>query len=1249
MEKYSDRKGCERSKKDDTNRYKYKDRISRKDSDSDYDSHSKRSKSRHKHSKSCSQKYKKYRYRDFSDSRESRKKSSKHKSRRRSSSSSSSSSPSDSSDSSSSNSSSDSTKLLEKLQKQRQKQIEDKKRQKELMKATETPEEKRLRRLKKKEAKERKRKERMGWDNDYLHYTNTDNPFGDGNLLSTFVWSKKLEKEGLLGVSREELEIRNRHKQEENKRELEKVKKRRQERELERQQREEEMTMLQRGKEAAQLEQWARQEDQFHLEQARLRSRIRIQDGRAKPIDLLAKYISAEEEVDAVEMHEPYTYLRGLHVKDLEDLIEDIKVYKELERGKNLDYWNDITVIVEDELHKLRKLERSEYEVAVGRREGIHESVAKDVTAIFKGKTAAQLEALQLQIEAKITGKPEGVDIGYWESLLSQLKAHMARARLRDRHQENLRKKLEVLIAEQGVARTENEIESSQPVDEQPEKQEEQAANTVTEKSEESQSDDDQENNNAADDLLSESFCEYESGGYSPKYIPYSQLEPGTLVTLEEDDNQRLEYARNQVLSTGRKIQNVMTAEEQAMHREARKNMNSDEAQFSVESSLEAQIYLWSDKYRPRKPRYFNRVHTGFEWNKYNQTHYDMDNPPPKIVQGYKFNIFYPDLIDKNTTPEYFLMKRGASLHNEPERPKTANLEKPTVLDPDLVDKLDMSLLSKELLVDSMMRFRLSKAISGGTSSFPSSSRYRQNVTGVERRRQQYSAASNGEVSWCSGPFSIRHKRRSFEQILDSRFSHIDVSVVSSRMQKQARISGQDVASTKKSLDNTKLDDNNNRNGTANHKVSSLSTLKKKSSRPTIQNDLEVFTASSTKSAPEPCKSCGKPDQPERFHSHPKGSQPKAKDSCTISKSRTTIPKTVQKPIALNFRSDKGKNKVEEMVVQDFKSGNLQVRSNGSSRPSSAPIKKGPRTITCYICGREFGTASFPIHEPRCMQKWERENNSLPVNQRRPTPQRPDIAINHSEWNAVAWEESQAQLVPCSKCGRTFLPERLTVHQKSCKASIKNTEPEKAESFLSEKSPGTSRVGPPMLTCQSCGRNFGTKSIKIHEPQCIKRMQIEKEKQSSQSRKKDSIRQQKSEMMNVQENLSSPTGDNVQKKMVTCYICGRDFGSTSIAIHEPQCLKKWHVENQKLPPGQRRKEPERPEIIYARNLETGDITVDLDAMAEASWKSHLSQLVPCKQCGRTFNPDRVSVHERSCKVSYSYHKQPAGTNNNHKQ
>ncbi|PSN32299.1 Cactin [Blattella germanica] len=645
MDKYRSRSPSRKRRTDDRGKHRSKhegyERRSARSSDSESDNNAKKKEKNNRGESSSGR----------GASKKSKKKSkSKHKHKSKSSSENSSSSSDESSD--------NSVKLLQRLKEERIKHAQERRQQKEMMKATETPEEKRIRRLLKKEAKERKRKERMGWDNDYLHYTNTDNPFGDGNLLSTFVWSKKLDKEGLSGVSREELEVRNRQKQEENRRELEKVKKRRQERELERQQREEEMSLMQRSKEAAQFQEWERQEDQFHLEQARLRSCIRIQDGRAKPIDLLAKYISAEEEVDAVEMHEPYTYLNGLTIKDLEDLIEDIKVYKELERGKNLDYWNDITVIVEDELHKLRKLEKqSAYEAAVGRREGIHQSVAKDVASVFKGKTAAQLEALQLQIETKISGKPEGVDIGYWESLLSQLKAHMARARLRDRHQENLRHKLEMLKAQQGVAGGGVDEEPAETtVKAEPDSHSEAASgheSTSSEKEEEG--DEELQGNEVANAMLSESFADYESGGYSPQYLSQSQLDPGTFVMNEEDDLQRLVFARMQVQGTGSRVENVMAAEEQALQREARKGMTADEAEFSVETTLDSQVYLWSDKYRPRKPRYFNRVHTGFEWNKYNQTHYDMDNPPPKIVQGYKFNIFYPDLIDKNTTPEYFL------------------------------------------------------------------------------------------------------------------------------------------------------------------------------------------------------------------------------------------------------------------------------------------------------------------------------------------------------------------------------------------------------------------------------------------------------------------------------------------------------------------------------------------------------------------------------------------------------------------
>ncbi|PON48426.1 Cactin, C-terminal [Parasponia andersonii] len=67
------------------------------------------------------------------------------------------------------------------------------------------------------------------------------------------------------------------------------------------------------------------------------------------------------------------------------------------------------------------------------------------------------------------------------------------------------------------------------------------------------------------------------------------------------------------------------------------------------------------DKYQLRKPKYSILVHTGYVWSKYNCTHYDHDNPPPKVVQGYKFDIFYPDLLDKEKAPTYTIEKDGNS------------------------------------------------------------------------------------------------------------------------------------------------------------------------------------------------------------------------------------------------------------------------------------------------------------------------------------------------------------------------------------------------------------------------------------------------------------------------------------------------------------------------------------------------------------------------------------------------------------
>lgn len=65
--------------------------------------------------------------------------------------------------------------------------------------------------------------------------------------------------------------------------------------------------------------------------------------------------------------------------------------------------------------------------------------------------------------------------------------------------------------------------------------------------------------------------------------------------------------------------------ESEALYRaEAEKNMDEEEELYNLEELIvNPTTYSWEDKYRPRKPRYFNRVHTGYEWNKYNQTHYE--------------------------------------------------------------------------------------------------------------------------------------------------------------------------------------------------------------------------------------------------------------------------------------------------------------------------------------------------------------------------------------------------------------------------------------------------------------------------------------------------------------------------------------------------------------------------------------------------------------------------------------------------
>jgi len=458
------------------------------------------------------------------------------------------------------------------------------------------------------ERKARRAQKRAAQITSKFGYTADENPFNDPNLHETFAWKKRDAKRGsedtktaAAGVTKTKTL-----------QEIEKVRQRRKDREEQFEEMERIRAEESRMKELENYDDWARKEEEFHLQQQRQRSAIRLIEGREKPIDVFAKNMllfgSSDKEknrrasvkyqerynaLDAVEsleaeIEEPPVLLRQLKLEELEELIGDIDAFIRLEReaaafggpdvspeekaGNEtvLKYWENLRVVAADEIKHLKS----------GGDKGRHASTVKEVSSIFSGQSVADMIKMKGEIESKLQKHAsdsslyreggEDFDRDYWKFVLEQLAVHVAKAELSDLHSKMLVRQLERL------EKRKEEL-SAQPA---------QAS----------------ENGETAEDEKMEA------------------RNPALPVNVASDFGDL-----------------------------------EEELGLTGEVDLQSKKYNWQDKYRPRKPRYFNRVKTGYDWNKYNQTHYDRDNPPPKTVQGYKFNIFYPDLIDHTKTPQYTL------------------------------------------------------------------------------------------------------------------------------------------------------------------------------------------------------------------------------------------------------------------------------------------------------------------------------------------------------------------------------------------------------------------------------------------------------------------------------------------------------------------------------------------------------------------------------------------------------------------
>ncbi|KAG8927643.1 hypothetical protein FRC02_007975 [Tulasnella sp. 418] len=503
-------------------------------------------------------------------------------------------------------------------------------------------------------------------------YSAVDNPFHDVNLNQQFKWHKKSEKEKKMGLTPVEAKRRDELRRQEAKEELERLNKRRAQREADQALREEEEARMQRMAESAQMAEWIAKDGEFQLEQERRRAGIRLKEKRAKAIDFLAlnlKFASNEQDknddgldLDEVGMEidfdEPYAIFENLTLEQTEELRDDIERYLSLEETEiNIEFWKNMMIVCADRLEKLDPSRASSRATS---------AVENDVAVMLAGKTYEQLSQLQRQIQDKLASR-EPVDVEYWEGLLKSLLVWKAKAKLKSAHEVVVQNRLEQLRKRQR--------------DEAIQAQQELLAGVGSKASSRNWGDMQAEavSGDHADGRNEDAMELDEAEPYlremSPRIFDLTSLPPEErqIEILDELEDRKALFALRRSVTASRFVPKPTKQveiidelapsgadlESEALYREeAERDLDEEEELFNLEELIEnPTTYTWEDKYRPRKPRYFNRVHTGYEWNKYNQTHYDTDNPPPKVVQGYKFNIFYPDLIDKSKAPTYKIVK----------------------------------------------------------------------------------------------------------------------------------------------------------------------------------------------------------------------------------------------------------------------------------------------------------------------------------------------------------------------------------------------------------------------------------------------------------------------------------------------------------------------------------------------------------------------------------------------------------------
>ena len=315
---------------------------------------------------------------------------------------------------------------------------------------------------------------------------------------------------------------------------------------------------------------------------------------------------------------------------------------------------------------------------------------------------------------------------------------------------------------------------------------------------------------------------------------------------------------------------------------------------------------------------------------------------------------------------------------------------------------------------------------------------------------------------------------------------------------------------------------------------------------------------------------------------------------------------------------------------------------DSSSKEGALESGWEPFSCKCQFCGKKFGKHSVVIHERRCnkrgqpqpptiaprrlrkLQKVPQESSGLTSDG---IPQKVATIITMGLSSGIEKSTVYATLPP--------RPQTRTLHHSTLRSSGYGMP-------LASKEHRKFRETSSSVQCEQCQQIVATDRMSIHSRLCKASVPAVSPC--------DVVFPSMCDLLRVDDNPAA-TGEKSPPKprkppTKVCYICGREFGSQSIAIHEPQCLKKWHAENRKLPISERKPVPKKRESkpTIVRTL-SGDALGKIDSLPDKdeALKEKLVQmyfencysefekdLIPCKKCGRTFAPERHRIHEQNC-------------------